>query len=86
MDWVDLLVVVYAGQDEEDAGPLGAAVPQPPQPEDDRPLVLLHHLGNTTLENIALHCTIILELQTINRQIFGCESSPISPNVRSSVS
>ena len=41
MDWVDLLVVVYAGQDEEDAGPLGAAVPQPPQPEDDRPLVLL---------------------------------------------
>ena len=56
MDWVDLLVVVYAGQDEEDAGPLGAAVPQPPQPEDDRPLVLLHHLGNTTLEieNIAL--------------------------------
>ena len=44
MDWVDLLVVVYAGQDEEDAGPLGAAVPQPPQPEDDRPLVLLHHL------------------------------------------
>ena len=54
MDWVDLLVVVYAGQDEEDAGPLGAAVPQPPQPEDDRPLVLLHHLGNTTLANIAL--------------------------------
>ena len=44
MDWVDLLVVVYAGQDEEDAGPLGAAVPQPPQPEDDRPLVLLDNL------------------------------------------
>ena len=66
MDWVHLLVVVYAGQDEEDAGPLGAAVPQPPQSEDDRPLVLLHHLGDTTLENNALS----LELATNHREYF----------------
>ena len=41
---VDLLVGVDAGHDEEEARALGAPRPQPPQPEDDGSLVLLHHL------------------------------------------
>ena len=41
---VDLLVSVNAGHDEEQAGTLRSPGSQPSQPEDDRPLVLLHHL------------------------------------------
>ena len=41
---VDLLVSVNAGHDEEQSRALGTASPQSPEPEDDRPLVLLHHL------------------------------------------
>ena len=38
---VDLLVVVHAGDDEEHARAPRPALKQPPQPEDDGPLVLL---------------------------------------------
>ena len=38
---VDLLVVVHAGDDEEHARAPRPALQQPPQPEDDGPLVLL---------------------------------------------
>ncbi len=41
---VDLPVRVDAGDDEEDAGPLGAALAQATQAEDDGTLVLLDHL------------------------------------------
>ena len=55
---VDLLVRVHAGDDEEHARAPRPARQQPPQPEDDRPFVLLvqcnewwyycgiHHLKN----------------------------------------
>ena len=46
---VDLLVGVDAGHDEEEARALGAPRPQPPQPEDDGSLVLLHHLQHTNM-------------------------------------
>ena len=45
---VDLLVSVNAGHDEEQAGSLRSPGPQPSQPEDDRPLVLLDHLDTHT--------------------------------------
>ena len=38
---VDLLVDVHAGNDEEHAGPPGAASQQPAQPEDHGSLILL---------------------------------------------
>ena len=41
---VHLLVGVDAGDDEEDAGTLGAALAQPTQAEDDGALVLRHDL------------------------------------------
>ena len=41
---VHLLVGVDARHDEEEAGALGAAGPQPPQPEHHGSLVLLHDL------------------------------------------
>ena len=41
---VHLLVRVAARHDEEEAGALGAARPQPPEPEHHGPLVLLHDL------------------------------------------
>ena len=41
---VDLAIGVDARDDEEDARPLGAALAQPAQPEDHRPLVLLDNL------------------------------------------
>ena len=41
---VDLLVRVDARHDEEEAGALGAARPQPPEPEHHGSLVLLHDL------------------------------------------
>ena len=42
---VDLLVLIHAGNHEEDAGPPGSPRQQPAQPEDDRPLVLLDNLA-----------------------------------------
>ena len=45
---VDLLVSVNAGHDEEQAGTLRSPGSQSSQPEDDRPLVLLHHLDAHT--------------------------------------
>ena len=44
LDHADLLVVIYAGQDEEDARPLRPALPQSAQPKQDRSLILLHNL------------------------------------------
>ena len=44
LDHADLLVVIYAGQDEEDARPLRPALAQSAQPKQDRSLVLLHNL------------------------------------------
>ena len=42
---VDLLVLIDAGDDEEDPGPPGLPCEHPAQPEHHRPLVLLHHLA-----------------------------------------
>ena len=44
LDHADLLVVIYAGQDEEDTRPLRPALPQSAQPKQDRSLILLHNL------------------------------------------
>ena len=44
LDHADLLVVIDAGQDEEDARPLRPALPQSAQPKQDRSLILLHNL------------------------------------------
>ena len=41
---VDLLVLINAGDDEEDSGPPCLPCQHPAQPEHHRPLVLLHHL------------------------------------------
>ena len=41
---VNLLIDVHTGYDEEDPRPPGSPCQQPPQPEDDGPLVLLDHL------------------------------------------
>ena len=51
---VDLLVGVDAGHDEEEARALGAPRPQPPQPEDDGSLVLLHNLDTAGVGNIGV--------------------------------
>ena len=42
---VDLLVLINAGDDEEDPGAPRLPRQHPAQPEHHRPLVLLHHLG-----------------------------------------
>ena len=44
LDHADLLVVIYAGQDKEDARPLRPALAQSAQPKQDRSLILLHNL------------------------------------------
>ena len=44
LDHADLLVVIYAGQNEEDTRPLRPALPQSAQPKQDRSLILLHNL------------------------------------------
>ena len=41
---VNLLILIHAGNHEEDAGSPGSSRQQPAQPEDDRPLVLLDNL------------------------------------------
>ena len=41
---INFLINIHAGDDEEDAGSARPAGQEAAQPEDDRPLVLLHHL------------------------------------------
>ena len=43
---IDLLVNIYAGDDEEDSRPPGSSSHQPAQSEDDGSLVLLDHLDS----------------------------------------
>ena len=43
---VNLLVHVHAGDDKEDSRTSSSSCQQPAQPEDDGPLVLLHHLDH----------------------------------------
>ena len=50
---VHLLVRVNTGHDEEEAGALGAAGPQPSQPEHHGSLVLLHDLAEAGREVIS---------------------------------
>ena len=49
---VDLLVVVYTRDDEEDPGTPGSALQESAQPEDDGPLVLLRNLPIWSLRQI----------------------------------
>ena len=51
---INLAVGVNAGNDEEDAGPLGSPLQQSPQSEDDCPFVLLDNLWQKQFEHIIL--------------------------------
>ena len=66
---VDLLVRVNARHDEEEAGALGAAGPQPPEPEHHGSLVLLHDLKGR--ERISLLGVAAVRARGHWREAFG---------------
>ena len=59
---IDFFIDVQTGNDKEDAGTLGAAPEEAAQPEDDRPLVLLHHLPTASVGCSAVRmCTLTMK-------------------------